>query len=40
MSRAEGLSKKSAGQKAAQDLLRKLAEWGERRAAGPHTASF
>ena len=28
MSRAEGLSKKSAGQKAAQDILRQLAESG------------
>jgi ribonuclease-3 len=28
MSRAEGLSKKSAGQKAAQDVLRQLTEWG------------
>ncbi len=28
VSRAEGLSKKSAGQKAAQEILRKLADWG------------
>jgi len=28
VSRAEGLSKKSAGQKAAQEILRQLAEWG------------
>jgi ribonuclease-3 len=28
VSRAEGLSKKSAGQKAAQDVLRRIAEWG------------
>jgi ribonuclease III len=28
MSRAEGLSKKSAGQKAAQEILRQLEEWG------------
>jgi ribonuclease-3 len=27
-SRAEGLSKKSAGQKAAQDVLQQLSEWG------------
>jgi ribonuclease-3 len=28
VSRAEGLSKKSAGQKAAQELLRQLEQWG------------
>jgi ribonuclease-3 len=28
VSRAEGLSKKSAGQKAAQQILQQLADWG------------
>ena len=29
VSRAEGLSKRSAGQKAAQEILRQLADWGQ-----------